>query len=293
MSQDLQGRVCLVTGANTGIGEVTALELARRGAFVYVACRSRAKTEGLLAAITEAVGPDRAAFVPLDLGDLDSVRACAAAVEADGRPLHILVANAGLAGQKGITTSGFELAFGVNHVGHALLVRLLLNRLRDAGTPQQPARVVIVASRAHARMKVWDLSNVQQPTATTAGLPEYGRSKLANIYFARALHRRIQADPAFAGRVNVYSLHPGVVASDIWRKVPAPVRWVMKLFMVSVEDGAKTQLHCATSPDVVGESGLYYDLCKPRSTSSLALNDANADDLWTRTAGWIGLPEAI
>lgn len=277
---DLTGKRILVTGANTGIGRVSAADFARRGATVLMACRSEEKTRPVIDAIRAEAGHDRVEFVPLDLGDLDSVRACAAAVLADDAPLHVLLANAGLAGFKGQTKSGFELAFGVNHVGHYLLTRLLLDRLKASA----PARIVIVSSKAHYKAKGLDLDAVQAPTRTTTGLAEYQVSKLANVLMTRSLAERLEGTG-----VTTYSLHPGVIASDIWRNVPGLLRWLMKRFMITVEEGAKTQIHCATSPDVATESGLYYDRCKPKTPSALARDAALAEALWVRSAEWVGL----
>ena len=117
---DLEGRTVLITGANTGIGRATATALARRGARVHLACRSRARAQPVLDEITAAHGPDAASFLALDLSDLTSVRAGAEAYLATGEPLHVLINNAGVAGQRGQTADGFELAFGVNHLGHFL-----------------------------------------------------------------------------------------------------------------------------------------------------------------------------
>ncbi|MCA9545638.1 MAG: SDR family oxidoreductase [Myxococcales bacterium] len=278
------GKVCLVTGANTGIGQVTAHDLARRGAHVFLACRSEAKTRPVIDAIKADTGNEKVEFLPLDLGDLDSVRACVEQFKARRLPLHVLVANAGLAGQKGLTKSGFELAFGVNHVGHALFIRLLVDTLKAS----TPSRIVIVASRAHTRVKRWDLGGIQKPTKTLTGFPEYCTSKLANVYFARALARRLEGSG-----VNVYSLHPGVVASDIWRKVPQPFRWLMTRSMVTVEEGAQTQIHCATAPECSDQHGLYYVDSAPFRVAKLAEDDGNGEALWNDTADWIGLPQAL
>ena len=130
------GRTFLVTGANTGIGRATAEALARQGARVYVACRSRVKGEEAVAGIKAGSGSDSVWFLALDLADLDSVRSCAAAFLARDEPLHVLVNNAGVGGARGLSRQGFELTFGINHLGHFALTQLLLSRLTDSA----PAR---------------------------------------------------------------------------------------------------------------------------------------------------------
>ena len=272
----LHGRVVLVTGANTGIGLVTARELATRGAHVFVACRSAERAEAALATI-RARGP-RPEALALDLGDFASVQRCAQAFLARGLPLHILINNAGLAGARGLTASGFELAFGVNHVGHFLLTQLLLERLKAS----VPARIVTVASKAHYRASGIDWAAVRRPTAARSGLPEYQVSKLANVLFSAELGRRL----AGCG-VTTYALHPGVVATDVWRQVPWPLRPLMKLTMISAEDGARTTLHCATAAEVAQETGLYYDQCRVKAPSRVAQDGALAAQLWQRSESWV------
>ena len=139
---DVAGRTFLVTGGNTGIGRATVEALAQRGGRVFVACRSAAKGEAAMAEIKAATGNDSVFFLPLDLADLDSVRAGAAAFLALGEPLHVLVNNAGVAGRQGLTRQGFELLFGVNHLGHFALTEALLGCLTDSA----PSRVVTVSS---------------------------------------------------------------------------------------------------------------------------------------------------
>lgn len=278
MSQDLAGQTVLITGANTGIGRATAEVLAARGAEIIIATRSEEKTRPVIAAIEAAGG--RARFVALDLGDFASIRACAQALE--GTPIHTLVANAGLAGPRGLTASGFELAFGTNHLGHYLFVRLLEANLRAAATPTRPARLVVVSSASHYMARALDWSVVQQPTKSTTGLKEYEVSKLANVLFAKEISLR------WGPGVVAVSLHPGTIASDIWRRIPGPVRWVMKRFMKSVEEGALTSIHCATTPTLV--PGAYYSDSKEKAPSRLALDAALATELWRRSAEWTGLP---
>ena len=279
---DLAGRLIVITGANTGIGRATAECLATRGATVVLACRSEERTRPVLDRIV-ARGGD-ALFVPLDLGAFASVRAGAALIDAIGRPIDVLVNNAGVAGQRGLTADGFELAFGTNHLGHFLLTLLLSSRLRAADR----GRIVNVSSQAHYKARGIDFDAVRRRTPSITGLPEYAVSKLANVLFTRALARRIGPSG-----VKSYALHPGTVASDAWRRMPWPIRPLIKLGMMSNEDGAKTSIYCATSPDVAGEDGGYYDQCRPAEPSRVAADAALADDLWNRSVQFTGAPDSI
>ena len=275
---NLAGKYTIVTGANTGIGRVTALALAREGAHVLLACRSEERTRPALEEIARAGG--EAEFVSLDLADLASVRACAGSFLERDVPLTLLVNNAGLAGAHGLTKDGFELTFGTNHLGPYLFTRLLMPALQRAGE----ARIVNVSSAGHYRAPGIDWDAQKKPTATTTGFPEYCVSKLANVLFSAELGRRAPDG------IHAYSLHPGGVATDVWRNVPWGIRHVMKLFMLSEDEGARTTIHCATSEDVRDDNGLYYDRCKPKEPSKLARDVALARDLWERSAGWVGLP---
>jgi NAD(P)-dependent dehydrogenase (short-subunit alcohol dehydrogenase family) len=272
---DLAGRTFLVTGANTGIGRTTAQGLAARGATVFAACRSEVKTRPVIEEINRGAGT--AEFLTLDLGDLASVRACAQAFLDSGAPLHGLINNAGLAGKRGLTQSGFELTFGTNHVGPFLLTSMLLDRLQQSA----PSRIVNVASEAHFHVGGIDYDAVREPTKTRTGLREYAFSKLANVLHAQELARRLDGTG-----VTTYSLHPGAVASDVWRQVPWPIRPLIKLRMRSTEDGAKTSLYCATAPELAAESGLYYEdeQAKPAGRAATA---KNAAELWERSAAWV------
>jgi dehydrogenase/reductase SDR family protein 13 len=274
---DLGGRHFLVTGANTGIGKETARGLAKAGARVTLAGRSEEKTRAAMADVSAETPAADLAFLQLDLADFESVRKAAADFLARDEPLHVLINNAGLAGAKGMTASGFEMTFGTNHMGPFLFTQLLLDRLKQADA----GRIVNVASTMHYQAKGIDWDDVRQQTATRFGMKEYSVSKLANVLHAQELARRL-ADT----NVTTYSLHPGVIASDVYRKVPWPVRKVMTMFMKSTEDGAKTSLYCATSPDAGAETGLYYDEAKPKKPSSVATPELAAE-LWERSEAWV------
>jgi NAD(P)-dependent dehydrogenase (short-subunit alcohol dehydrogenase family) len=273
-----QGRTIVVTGANTGIGRVTALELARAGAHVILAGRSEDRTQPVLDEIDEFGGT--AEFLRLDLGHLAAVRAAADTLLQRDQPIDTLINNAGLAGHVGATKDGFEIQFGVNHLGPFLFTRHLLPLVRRGTNP----RIVNVASRAHSRVNTFDWSGLQEPTRTRTGFPEYCNSKLANVLFSAELARR-EADHG----VNVYSVHPGVVATDIWRRLPAPIAKLSKLFMISEEEGAQTTLHCAVSLEAAAQTGLYYDRCRPKTPSSAAQDPQLAAKLWSESSKWTGV----
>jgi retinol dehydrogenase-12 len=275
----LRGRVHLVTGANTGIGRATATELARRGARVLMACRSPERSQPILDEIKRETGNDTVELIDLDLASFASIRRAADALLARDLPLHVLINNAGVVA-RGLTADGFELVFGVNHLGHFLLTNLLLQRLRASA----PARVVTVSSQAHYQARGIDFEAVRRSTASITAVREYEVSKLANVLFSAELARRT----AGSG-VSTYALHPGVIASEIWRRLPWPVRPIALSFMKSVQDGARTSLDCATNPARAAETGLYYDECAPKEPSPLAHDTALAGRLWEESARWCGL----
>jgi NAD(P)-dependent dehydrogenase (short-subunit alcohol dehydrogenase family) len=260
----------LITGANTGIGAETARGLAKHGHRVFFACRSEAKTRPVMDAIARETGNADLHFLELHLDDLASVRACAAKFRERGEPLHVLVLNAGVTSGPP-TRQGFEPCFGVNHLGHFLLTLELEASLR-AGAP---ARVVVVASRAHERVRApLDERTFTGPQRSRSGWPEYQRSKLANMLFALELSRRWRE-----ARIDVHALHPGVIASDLWRSVPWPIRPLLTLLMKSTADGAVSSLRCATA-EGLATGGYYGARGEPRERSALARDEEAARRLW-------------
>lgn len=273
----VDGKVSIVTGSNTGLGRATAIELARRGSSVILASRSKERTAPALNEIAGEVGGDRVEFLQLDLASLASVKSATETFLSSGRPLHVLVNNAGLAGRRGMTAEGFELTFGVNYLGHYLLTRLLLDRM----VASAPARIVHVASSVHHRVGRinWDRLRQRRLLPATS---EYAVSKLANLLFNSELAKRLAGT-----RVTTYAAHPGLAATDIYRVVPTPFRTLMTRNMPTPEDAARTQVWCATAPELSEESGWYYANVEQKDPSPAARDVELAAELWSRSEEWV------
>lgn len=258
----------LITGANSGIGRITALGLARAGFDLIAAGRSASRIAPVIDAITSEGGS--AEFLELDLASLSSVRSAATRFAGSGRMLDLLVNNAGIGvNRRGRTVDGFEVHFGVNHLGHFLLT----DRLREFLNPG--GRVVSLASSVHFRARGIDFDRLTKPTRLI-GYSEYAVSKLANILFIRELARR---EP----QLRAYAVHPGLVDTPL---IPGPIRLLMRRSILTPEQGADTVLWCSTSDDVADESGNYYQRRTQTSPSPPAQDDTLARELWQRSAEW-------
>lgn len=269
----MKGKTVIITGSNTGIGRATATALASQGARIFFCCRSRAKTEPVIEAIRRSTGNAELFFHELDLADLSKVRDSARAFLSGNDRLDVLINNAGLVRVRSLTAQGYEMTFGVNHLGHMLFTLLLEPALVKA----VPSRVVTVASRAHERTRrPIDYGSLTRPTSSFIGWSEYMQSKLANMLFHFALERRWHGKG-----VHTYAVHPGVIASDIWRQAPTPLRQIAMSFMRTEEQGARSSVHCASSEAAGAETGLYYgELGEHRKPSSLATDEAAQEALW-------------
>jgi len=300
------GQVALITGGNIGIGRVTAIELAKKGYQVVIAGRSLERTQPVLDHIASLSLNKPALFLNLDLASLASVRACAQKFIQLNLPLHLLINNAGVAGLRGLTQDGFEMTFGINHLGHFLLTQLLLDKLQDGFEmtfginhlghflltqllldklqTSGPSRVVTVSSRAHKRTAGINWNALRQPTHSWTGINEYAVSKLANLLFSAELAKRVQGTS-----VSTYSLHPGVVDTEIWRALPDWARPLLRLRgFLTPEQGALTTLHCALHAPQQ-ESGLYYADSQPKQPAALGQNSELAKELWKRSEAWVNL----
>jgi len=260
--------IALVTGPGSGIGRVTALELARAGFHVVAAGRSASRIQPVIDSITAAAGS--AEFMELDLASLESVRSAARGFLHSGRRLDVLVNNAGIGvDRRGVTEDGFEVHFGINHLGHFLLSSELSPVFTREG------RVVSLTSAVHFRADGIDFARVRRPTRFI-GLAEYAVSKLANILFIRELGRR-HPD------LRSYAVHPGLVRTGL---IPAPIRALAGTRMLTPEQGADTVVWCATSEEVAGESGHYYQQRTRMPPSPAAQDDNLARELWERSEHW-------
>ena len=265
----------LVTGANSGLGRATAEALAARGDEVVLAGRSEERTRPVLDAIRARRPGARVEFLRLDLSELASVERAAQAFLESARPLDALVNNAGIAGTDALSADGFDLTYATNHIGPFLLTRLLLPALERA--PQ--GRIVNVSSIAHMRVTGLDWSRLERRAAPRrSGFPDYAATKLMNVLHAKELARRLTGTS-----VTTYAVHPGGVSTNIWRALPPPVQWALKLFLISSEKGAETQVYCATAPELAGVSGRYWEKCRQVPCNPLADDPALAAELWRRT----------
>ena len=285
--RDMSGLQCIVTGANTGIGKQTALQLAQWGANVTIACRDIGKGKEAAEAILAVAKEAKVDVMPLDLSSFASIKAFAALWKA--RPsteISVLINNAGVMNCPfRLTSDGIEMQFGTNHVGHFLLTKLLLPFLADDG------RVINLSSVGHmfapAHIK-WN--RVSDPTDYSPARA-YGISKLANIYFTRELQKRMpELRPG--SQITCYSVHPGVVRTELIRHVNSylaknwndPITW---LFMKSAMRGAQTSLYCAVAPLKDLEPGQYYWDCQSGSTTIQGRDMEEARLLWDETEALI------
>ncbi|XP_015520658.2 retinol dehydrogenase 12 [Neodiprion lecontei] len=288
----LQGRVFLVTGANSGIGKETVRELARRKAVIIMACRDLHSARNAIADIRKDVVTGELIPMELDLASFASIRHFALEVLKTFSEIHVLINNAGVYApikDRCVTKDGFEIHFGVNHLGHFLLTNLLLDRLKESS----PSRIVVLTSKLLESGQI-DFSNLNgEKGLPIKGRmnPAYNNSKLANVYFATELAKRMEGTG-----VQVYSVCPGFTYTGLFRSVKRS--WfhyilfspVALMFLRTANQGAQTVLHCATEESLNNESGHIYRDCKMYEPKN-ALDSAVAERLWRVSSELTGITE--
>ncbi|NXD22535.1 RDH12 dehydrogenase, partial [Spelaeornis formosus] len=290
----LEGKVVIITGANTGIGKETARDLAQRGK-VIIACRDIVKAEAAASEIRTETGNQQVIVKKLDLADTKSIREFAEKFLAEEKELHILINNAGvMLCPYSKTADGFEMHLGVNHLGHFLLTFLLLERLKQSA----PARIVNVSSLAHhgGRIRFHDL---QGEKCYNRGLA-YCHSKLANVLFTRELARRLQGKfQRQAGHLSAWlsehltanALHPGSVYSELVRH-SFVMTWLWKIFSFFLKtpcEGAQTSIYCAVAEELDSVTGQYFSDCQPAYVSPRGRDDEVAKKLWSVSCELLGI----
>jgi NAD(P)-dependent dehydrogenase (short-subunit alcohol dehydrogenase family) len=280
----MKGRRVLVTGANAGIGKWTAIGLAERGASVVLHARNPEKGRAAQEEVKQASGGAPVDLLLADFASLAEVRRLAAELLERFDRLDVLVNNAGLISSRRVETAdGYESTFAVNHLAPFLLTNLLLDRLIASA----PSRIVTVSSRAHLRGDL-DFDDLDFQRGYQ-GMTAYSRSKLANVLFTRELARRLEGTG-----VTANCLHPGVVRSDFGAGGDLAgvmgMSWsLMQPFLLSPRQGAETSIYLASSPEVEGVSGEYFDRRRVARTSSRARDMATAGRLWRVSAERVGI----
>lgn len=276
----LDGKVVIITGANSGIGFETAKELAARGAETILACRNVNSAKEAAEKIKNQLGTSSTHKIlpmELNLANLASIKNFVETVKRSHPEIHILINNAAVSYPRSVrkvTDDGFEIHFGVNYLGHFFLTLLLLDTLKKS----KPSRIIIVSSMLHekAKLNIDDLNAENAPESINL----YASSKLANIYFCRELARQLENSG-----VNVYTLCPGWVYTGLFRNYKpkwyhyiavAPIAF---FFMKSAKQGAQTVVYCATEPKLIEENGFLYRDCKPYN-SKYNFNNELGVKLW-------------
>lgn len=276
MADDMAGKVVMVTGATAGIGLYTAKAIAKMGATTVIVGRNPQKTEGVVNDLKQETGNQNIDFLLADLSIQADIHKMVDTFKEKYDRLDVLINNAGaimLSRQESV--DGLEMTFALNHLGYFLPTLLLLDRLKASA----PARIVNVSSGLHSGRSL-NFDDIQMKNSYS-GMGAYGNSKLMNVYFTYELARHLEGTG-----VTVNALHPGLVGSNFGltnnndgflRQI---ARSVMNIFSLSEKDGAKTSIYLATSPEVEGVTGKYFEKSQEKRSSSESYNEAHAQRLW-------------
>lgn len=271
---NMTSKVALITGANSGIGKETALVLARTGADLVIVCRDQERGRAALDEIKTKSGNASVELMICDLSSQAQIRKLADEFKQKHNRLDVLINNAGvILTRRRVTEDGLESTFAINHLAYFLLSNLLLDLIKQSA----PARIVNVSSTVHKSATI-DFDDLQSERSYSS-MRAYGQSKLANVLFTYELARRLEGT-----RVTVNCLHPGVIATNIFRDVSGVVGAAAKLFLKSPRRGAETSIYLATSPEVTGVTGKYFDDKRAVRSSPESYDEAIADRLWQVSA---------
>jgi len=281
---DLSDKVIIITGSNCGIGFETAKALAKMNGHIIMACKKSAKTEHACEILKMASPSKKVEAMELDLSSLESIRSFVSDFKAKDIPLHILINNAGVVGgqTRKTTKDGFEMSFGINHLGHFLLTNLLLDKLKET-----KGRIVNVSTNLHKDFSI-DFDDLQYETRKWHAMNEYSITKLMIVSFSIELQRRLEGTG-----VNVFSLHPGVVRTGIVREASLGMRigfgLAVSIFGKNTKQGSQTSIYAAISPSLNEKGGSYLADCEISKASDEANNPEIAKKLWDISAEMVGL----
>ena len=282
MSFEIKNKNVLITGATSGIGEATAIDLAKKGANIFFIARNNLKAQNLSDKI-EFISGKRPKFFIADLASLKNIKESALEFISLDIPLHVLLNNAGLINNnRKETVDGFEEVFSINHLAYFYLTHLLLEKLKE-GTP---SRIINVSSGPHAFVKGFNFDDVNS-LKEYKPFKVYGYSKLANILFTKKLSQVLENE-----NIIVNCLHPGVVGTGFGQNNGIFSKILFNLskpFMRSSEKGAETSIYLCSSPDVSDVSGQYFYNCKIAKTTTWANNQEDADRLWNLSKELTGI----
>jgi NAD(P)-dependent dehydrogenase (short-subunit alcohol dehydrogenase family) len=282
----MSNKVCMVTGANSGIGKETARRLAELGATTIMVCRNREKGRKSLMEIRETSGNPKVELLLADFASLDSVRSMTIEFQKAHDSLHVLVNNAGLVRlTRSVTVDGLETTFQVNYLSHFLLTRLLLDLLMRNG----PSRIINVSSASHYNGHL-NLEDLQMQKGYGV-MRAYGQSKLAQVLFTYELARRLEGKG-----VTVNALHPGTVATNIVGNSLGHFSFLGKLsrlVLMGPSDGAETSVYLASSKEVEGITGKYFDKKREKESSTESRDRQLAERLWVSSSKLVNLEPSL
>ena len=287
MKENMNGKVCLVTGGTNGIGKATAQALAKMGATVVIVGRDAQKAALVSKEIQESSGNPNVDWLLADLSSQQDIRRIASEFKNKYSKLHVLINNAGGTFMtRQLSVDGIEMTFSLNHLAYFLLTNLLL----DTMLASSPARIINVSSDAHSGGKI-EFDNLQGERSYS-GIGPYGNSKLANILFTNELARRLEGTG-----VTVNALHPGLVSTGFGKNNPGLLMKIMgvviPLIARSPEEGAETSIYLVSSPAVQNITGKYFVDCKVTQPAPQATDSAVAKKLWDVSAEMVHLADAV